>query len=126
MTYLQRINYLPNKDALSPREIEQLDRHFDAYGAEVVVNGEPVRWGEIDEVEVAVAARSRGPAGWLVKHMVMGGDKYHVAFYAGRSEFVLTNISLNMVRYVVLTAAYYAPGPLRYTGPEDIAPLTEI
>lgn len=126
MTYLQRINYLPKSDDLSEREREYLRQHFDAYGAEALVNGQPVQWTRVEEVEVAVAARSRGPSGWLVKNLVMGGDRYHVAWYSGYSEFVLPNVTLAIAKFLVLTTAYYAPGPVAYKGPEDIAPLTEI
>jgi hypothetical protein len=126
MTYLQRINYLPKSDDLSEREQDYLRAHFDAYGAEAVINGDPVEWRRVEEVEVATAARSRGPSGWLVKNLVMGGDRYHVALYAGREEFVLSNVTLKIAAFVVQTAAYYAPGPVIYTGPEGLSPLTEI
>ena len=126
MTYLQRINYQPNMDSLSEKEVNYVRQHFDAYGKEALVNGQPVRWEDINEVEVAVAARARGAAGWIVKNLIVGGDRYHVAFYAGYSEFVLPNLTWNVARYIVLNAAYYAPGPVEYKGPEDLVPLTEI
>jgi hypothetical protein len=125
MTYLQRINYRPNTDSLSQNEREYLQRHFDAYGAEIVVNGTPVPWQYIEEVEVALAARTAGPSGWLVKSL-MGGDRYHVGIYYGHQEAVFTNVTLNVAKFIVENIAYYAPGSVRYKGPEDLVPLTEI
>lgn len=126
MAYLQRINYRPNTDPLNDQEKHYLQQRFDAYGAEIVINGEAIAWQYIEEVEVAVAARATGFSGWLVKRLVMGGDRYHVAVYSGNHEAVLTNVTLNVARYIVQNIAYYAAQPVRYTGPEDLTPLTEI
>jgi hypothetical protein len=88
------------------------------------VNGEPFRWDEITEVEVAKAARAIGPAGWLVRYLVHGEERYHVAIYAGEREQIIANIPLEVVRAVLSAIAYYAPRPMPYTGPADIVPLT--
>lgn len=125
MTSLQRINYRPTDEDLSESEVEYLQRHFDAYGKEVVVDGESLSWEMIDEIEVVQAARMRGPSGWLVKNFVLG-ERYHVGIYFQRSELVLTNMTLDTAKYIVQTIAYYAPGPVNYKGPEGISPLTEI
>lgn len=126
MTYLQRINYQPNTDNLSDKERQYLQQHFDAYGAEVVINGERILWQYVEEVEVAVAARAAGPSGWLVRKLVMGGERYHVAVYFGNQEAVLSNVTLEVARYVVKNIAYFAGQPVRYIGPEDLVATTEI
>ena len=81
--------------------------------------------GQIDEVEVAKAARERGPAGWFVKKVIYAGDRYHVGVYFGQDELVLTNVTLEAANFVVQTIAYYANNAIRYTGPEGIVPVTE-
>lgn len=126
MAYLQRINYRPNTDQLSDAEKNQLAKHFDAYGAELVINGDIIPWERIEEIEVVKAARTGDLSGWLVKWLVMGGDRYHVGIYYGMREAVLTNVSLPIAEYVVKTIAYYISQPVQYTGPDDLAPLTEI
>jgi hypothetical protein len=126
MSTLQRINYRPNTDALSERERESLTSKFDAASTDVIVNGEVIPWSAIEEIEVAVAARLKGASGWIVKKFVMGGDRFHVAFYFGRQEAVLINLTLEAAAYVVKSAAYYAPRAITYTGPEGLAPLSEI
>lgn len=125
MPYLQRLDSRPTDHDLSEREREHLAKHFDAYGAEVWIDGAGVRWEHIEEIEVAVAARARGPSGWIVKRLVVGGERYHVGVYFGYSEAVLPNLTLNAARYVVQTMAYYAPNRIKFTGPDDITPLIE-
>lgn len=125
MSYIQRIDYRPSKENLTSRETNYIQEHFDAYGSEVWINGDAIRWEYIEEIEVVVAARAKGPAGWLVKNVLMGGDRYHVGVYYGYNEAVLTNMTLDTARYVVQTMAYYAPNRIKYTGPEGITPLTE-
>lgn len=126
MAHLQRINYRPNTDNLTNSEKQYLQRHFDAYGAEIVINGDAIPWQNIDEVEVAKAARASGPAGWLVKTLVMNGsDTYHLGIYFGNQEAVLTNITLNTAQYILKNIAYYAPGSVVYTGPADLVALTD-
>ena len=127
MTYLQRIDYRPTTDHLTAEEQEFLREHFMAYGAEMVVDGQPVQWEHIQEVEVVPAPRAAGPAGWLVKKLFLHGqDRYHVGVYFGAMEAVLPNITWDTARYVVETVAYYAPQPVVYKGPENLVRLTEI
>lgn len=126
MAYLQRQNAMPSEDALSSSDKEHLKKHFDVYAREVMINGEAIRWDYIEEIEVAVAARAKGPSGWLVKRMVMGGDRYHIGFYFGYNEAVLTNLTLAAAKYVLGMVAYYAPVKLKYTGPDDLVPLAEF
>jgi hypothetical protein len=126
MPYLQRLKARPDPDKLTRREVNQLARRFDPYSGEVLIEGEPIPWDKIEEIEVAKAARAEGPAGWLVKLFVYSGaDRYHVAFRYGYHEAVLINLSLQAAQYVVQSAAFYAPGPIRFTGPEGLSPLTE-
>lgn len=120
--YLQRLNVRPDPEALSPVERNALQANFDAYAGEVVVNGQPINWSKIEEVEVVKAARAAGPAGWLVKQMY-GEDRFHVGIYFGPEEAVLTNISLKAAEYVVRTIAFYAPHPVRYKGIEGLSPI---
>lgn len=126
MPYLQRINYRPNLDNVSEREQQMLMRDFDVASTDVVIFGDVVQWALIEEVEVAVAARSRGMAGWLVRNVVVAGERYHVALYFGREEKVLPNLTHAAAEYVVKTVAYYAPKKIRYTGPDGFAPTTEL
>jgi hypothetical protein len=126
MTTLQRINYHPNMDDLSDAEKQYLAGHFDAYGAELVGNGQALPWQFIEEVEVAKAARAAGAAGWLVKNLVMSGDRYHVGVYFGRQELVFSNVTWKVAQYIVKNIAFYAPQSVAYKGPEDLVPLTEI
>lgn len=110
-------------DTLTPAERDYIQQHFDPYANEVVINRDTIGWDTIEEVEVAEAARSTGPAGWLVKYLFMGGSRYHVGVYFGREEAVLTNMTLNCARYIVQMIAFYAPKRVLYNGPEDICPL---
>lgn len=124
MTYLQRSSARPIVTDLAQDVARLLAESFDAYGLEVIVNGEPLRWDEITEVEVAKAARAVGPAGWIVRHMVHGEERYHVGIYAGTREHIIPNVPLEAVRAILHALAYYAPRPIRYTGPADLVPLT--
>ncbi|MBK8134871.1 MAG: hypothetical protein KA401_00725 [Anaerolineae bacterium] len=126
MSFLQRLSYRPNLDGINERERETLTRAFDPASTDVVINGDAVQWSTIDEVEVALAARSRGAAGWFVRNLVMTGERYHVAFYFGREEQVLPNLTRVAAEYVVKTVAFYAPKQVRYTGPDGFAPTIEI
>jgi hypothetical protein len=126
MPYLQRLKVRPDPDKLSRRDARILGQRFDPYAGEVVIDGEALPWDSIEEIEVAKAARAAGPAGWLVKFLVYsGGNRYHVAFYAGAREAVLSNLTLEAARYVVQSAAYYAPRPILYSGIDSLSPLTE-
>ncbi len=127
MTTLQRIDYRPSYENLSPEEETQLRRHFSAYGAELVIDGIVIRWEHIDEVEVALAPRGNGVAGWLVKKFVLNDEqRYHLGVYFGSLEAILPNITLNMVKHVLENIAFYAPKPIRYIGPDNIVRLSEI
>ncbi|MBI5669575.1 MAG: hypothetical protein HZC41_16355 [Chloroflexi bacterium] len=124
MVYLQRLKALPSPDDLTPAEARYVQEHFDTYAGEVIVNGQAIPWNWINEVEVAKAARAAGPAGWVVRHLVHGDERYHVGLYFGQMEAVLSNVTLNIARHIVQTIAYYAPAPVRYTGPDGLTPLT--
>ena len=120
-----RIDQRPTMDGLSDEDRHTLDKRFDASAYEINVDGHRVEWAQIDEVEVAKAAREGGPAGWFVKKVIYAGDRYHVGVYFGRDELVLTNVSLEVAKFVVQTIAYYANRAIRFTGPEGIAAVTE-
>ena len=120
--YLERLKAPPDPTALSAPERSALADRFDARAAELFVEGQPIDWHGVEEVEVVRAARSRGPAGWLVRQK-MGDDRYHVGVYYGAHEAVLINVSLESARYVVQTVAYYAPNPVRYRGIEGLSPI---
>jgi len=126
MTYLQHINYHPAATHLSAEEEKYLQNHFDATSTEMLMEGQPVAWQAIEEVEVVVAPHAVGLAGWIVKNVIQrGATRYHVGVYFGKQEAVLPNITWEQAKYVVQTIAYYAPNQVQYTGPEDLVPLTE-
>ena len=125
MSHLQRLHVRPNIDELTPAEKRYVQKNFDVYAGEVIVSGQPISWTAIDEVEVAKAARTAGPSGWLVKYLVMGGERYHVGIYYGGLEAVLTNMTLNSAKYIVQTMAFYAPQSILYSGPEGLSPLVD-
>jgi hypothetical protein len=125
MPYLQRTKARPELDDLPPAEARGLHHRFDPYAGEVIVEGQSIAWNEIEEVEVALAPRAAGPAGWVVRYLVHGDQRYHVGLYFGREEAILPNVTLAVARYVVECVAFYAPQPVRFTGPDDFAPLTE-
>lgn len=125
MAYLQRLNVPPSLDDLTEAEARTIQEQFDPYAGEVIVNGQTIPWDWINEVEVVKSARAAGPAGWIVRHVVHGDERYHVGLYYGQMEAVLSNISLNLARYVVQTIAYYAPSPVIYTGPRGLTPVSE-
>lgn len=125
MIYLQRTNLRPNTYDLSSGEIQFVQQHFDPYANEVIVEGQAVRWQEIEELEVVLSPRTSGPAGWIVRHLVHGDERYHVGLYFGRYEAVVPNVTLNVARYIVQCVAYYAPLPVRYRGVEGLSPTYE-
>jgi hypothetical protein len=126
MTYMVPASTAPKEDDLTPDDVRYLRNHMNTTNFEIVVEGQSIAWDKIDELEVAVAARQKSPAGWLVKNMIYGGqERYHVGIYSGRSEAVLPNLSIAAAKYVVQTVAYYARTRIRYTGPEGITPITE-
>ncbi len=126
MPYLQRLKARPDPNKLAPGEVNQLMQRFDPYAGDVMVEGESIHWDNIEEIEVAQAARAIGPAGWLVRFFVYSGhQRYHVAFYYGNREAVLSNLSLEAAQYVVQATAFYSPHPIRYAGPDGLSPLIE-
>ena len=127
MPYLQRNRNYPSTDELSPHDLRHVTDHFATYGSELMVDGEVIQWGAIEEVEVARAPGVMGAVGWLVKQLTRGGseERYHVAMYYGFREAVLHDITLEEARYLLNAVAYYAPHPVRYSGPLDIVPITE-
>jgi hypothetical protein len=65
--------------------------------------------------------------GWFVKRFILKNiERYHVGIYYGAHEAVLPNITWDTARHVVETIAFYAPQPVKYTGPEGLVKLTEI
>lgn len=122
--YLQRLKVRPDADALSASERSHVNTHFDPYAGEVVINGEPIDWRDIEEIEVARAARANGPDGWLVRQMY-GDDRYHVGVYYGAYEAILTNLTLKSAEYVVRTIAFYAPQSIRYNGIKGLSPVEQ-
>ncbi|MBI1257069.1 MAG: hypothetical protein GC204_06335 [Chloroflexi bacterium] len=125
MVNLARVERRPNMEGLSDEDRRTLDKRFDANAWEINIEGGRAEWGVIDEVEVAKAARERGPAGWFVKKVIFAGDRYHVGVYFGNEELVLTNVTLEAAKFVVETIAYYANNVIRYKGPEDLVPVAE-
>jgi hypothetical protein len=123
--YLQRLKVPPNPEALTPGEARYVHDHFDAYAGEVIVNRQPIPWDAVETVEVARAARASGPAGWVVRYLVHGNERFHVGLYFGTREAVLPNVTLNVARYIVQAVAYHAPSPVIYTGPDGLSPLKE-
>lgn len=125
MPYLKRLKARPAPDELSPAEARYVLSAFDVYAGEVLIHDESFRWDEITEIEVAKAARYGGLAGWLVRYLVHGDERYHLGIYAGHREAVLPNITLNAARYVVQMVAYYAPVAVQYSGVEGLSPLVD-
>ena len=123
--YLQRLNVRPNIEDLTEAEARFVQSHFDPYAAEVIINDETIAWNEIGEVEVAQAPRVAGPAGWIVRHLIHGDERYHVGIYFGHNEAVLPNVSLSIAQFIVKSVAFYAPQPIRYTGPEGLFTLAD-
>lgn len=127
MTYLARINYRPNTANMTPTDEKFLTNRFDAYGAEMIFSGEPIAWNLIDEVEVVVAPRASGAAGWLVKRFFLNNEtRYHIGVYFGNREAVMPNITWDVAKYIVESIAFYAPQQIRYSGPEGLARISEI
>ena len=127
MAYLQRIDYRPSEANLTEWEQEQLAKHVQLYGSEIVIHGEPVRWEHVEEVEIAPAPRAAGFGGWFVKRFILHNEqRYHIGLYFGSREAVMPNITLNLARHITEMVAYYAPNPVQYTGPEEIVLLSEI
>ena len=126
MFYVVPLSNAPKEDKLTPEDTQFLRSHFSVTNYEVVVDNQGIEWNKIDEIEVAKAARAAGPAGWLIKNALYGGqDRYHVGIYSGRYELVLPNLSFDAASYVVQTLAYYARTRIPYKGPEGITVTAE-
>jgi hypothetical protein len=123
--YLHRLKVRPSLEDLTEAEARFVRSHFDPYAGEVVINGETIAWNEIEEIEVAQAPRVAGPAGWIVRHLIHGDERYHVGIYFGRNEAVLPNVSLNIAQFIVKFVAFCAPQPVRYSGPEGLFTLAD-
>jgi len=124
MPNLARVERRPDMDALTDEDRRTLDKRFDANAWEINIDGRRAEWGAIDEVEVAKAARERGPAGWFVKKIIYAGERYHIGIYFGSEELVLTNVTLEAARFVVQTIAYYANNVIRYKGLDGLVAVT--
>ena len=125
MVFLQRIKARPSLEDLTPGEARFIHQAFDPYAGEVLVDGQTLAWNEIEEVEVAVSPRTAGPAGWMVRYLVHGNERYHVGLYFGRGEAIVPNVTLNVACYVVQCVAFFAPLPVRYTGPDGLSPIVD-
>jgi len=124
MPYLLRPLSKPRLEGLSPADQRVIQQHFDANSVEINIDGQFLEYGRIDSIEVAVAARTRNPAGWFVRNVVYGGEpRYHIGIYYGRHELVLTNLTRDAVQYVTGVIAFYARNRIKYSGPEDIIPI---
>jgi hypothetical protein len=120
---LKRSNARPDPGDLNPAEARLVLDAFDVYAGEVLVYGRSLPWDVLTEVQVVKAARYSGLAGWLVRNVIHGEDRYHVGLYTTLREYVLPNVTLAIARYVVETIAYHAPAPVHYRGIADISPL---
>ncbi len=125
MAYLVRLGKAPSTNDLTQEEIAHINRVFDVTPQTVTLNGVTFPWEEVTEIETALAARTKNPAGWFVKKVIFGGERYHVAIYAGRYEAVLPNTSRKIIEHIVQTIAYYAPRKIPYSGVEGISPVSE-
>lgn len=121
MSYLPQLTHRPQIESLSEKDAAYIRKHFDANNAFLTVNRREIELHHIDEVEVAVAARQKSPAGWFVSKILFGGDeRFHVGIYFGRAEEVLPNINRTLAEYIVRNIAFYARHNIQYKGPEDI------
>jgi len=116
----------PHENDLNDSDKRNLLDHFETTNYEIVVDGSGIDWEKIDEVEVVVASRDKGPSGWFIRNIYFGGqERYHVGVYSGRNELVLPNLSLPAARYVVRIIAYYLRNRVKYHGPTDFIATVE-
>lgn len=116
----------PQEYDLSESDKRNLLAHFETTNYELVVDGDGLDWEKIDEVEVVIASRDKGPSGWFIRNIYFGGqDRYHVGVYSGRNELVLPNLTLPAAKYVVRTIAYYLRKRVKYQGPDDFVATVE-
>lgn len=127
MSYLKHLPYRPKPDELTIAEAEYLLSHFEIAANEVVINqNQIINWRSIEEVEVAPAPRINGAAGWLLRFLAYNNvERYHIGIYYGPMEAVLTNVSLEVVKYVLRMIAYYVPQRVLYTGPDGLTLLED-
>jgi hypothetical protein len=124
MPFLQRLTERPSADDLTERESQFIREHFDMQAGEVFVDGTPVVWDQIDEIEVVKAPSVSGFMGVLTRQIV-GDDRYHIGIYFSRHyEAVMPNVPFNIARHIVQEIAFYAPNPVRYKGIEGLSPVT--
>jgi hypothetical protein len=123
MVYLVRPDESPKREHLSSSAQRYLEAHFAVHPAGLTVNGQFLRWRDIDAVEVVQAARQRTLAGWFVRTVLYQEERYHVGIYFGHAENVLTNVPLDVAKFVVASIAYNMQTPIRYTGIADIVAL---
>jgi hypothetical protein len=126
-TYIARPLSRPRLETLSPADVRFIEAHFHADSVEMTIDDQIIEYSLINEIEVAVAARQRSPAGCFVKKILYGGDeRFHVAvYYAKHHEAVLPNLSKAAAQYVLGNIAFYSRNPIRYKGPEDFIATTE-
>lgn len=125
MAYLVRLQSRPSLKSLSEEERKTIERHFEIDAHQVSINGSALELDRVDEIEIVKAARANSPAGWVVKNLLYGGERYHIGIYAGREELVLPNITLEVARYIAGNIAFFARNPVRYKGLDDVVPVTE-
>ncbi len=124
--YLLPSSTAPRENDLNDSDKHNLLDHFETTNYEIVVDGSGIDWEKIDEVEVVVASRDKGPSGWFIRNIYFGGqERYHVGVYSGRNELVLPNLSLPAAKYVVRIIAYYLRNRVKYHGPTDFAATIE-
>lgn len=125
MQYLARTKAPPRLETLTEADQRYVQTHFDAHPAELTVQGEVIRWQDIDEVEVARAARQRTLAGWIVRNVVYAQERYHVGIYCGTRELVMTNVTLEVARFAIQSIAHYMQVPIKYSGIEGMSAVVE-
>jgi hypothetical protein len=125
MPYLIRQAARPLLENLPEADRYALEGKFDPQAYDLIINGRTLPWQNIEEVEVAKAARQNTPAGWFVRHIVYTEDRYHVGIYFGSDEEVLPNLKLHLAQFVVQSIAHYLQKPIKYTGVEGLSPVSD-
>jgi hypothetical protein len=125
MAYLVRLQSRPSLKSLSEEEQKIIERHFEIDARQVSIDGRAFELDRVDEIEIVKAARANSPAGWVVKNLLYGGERYHIGIYAGREELVLPNITLEVARYIAENIAFFARNPVRYKGLDNVVQVTE-
>lgn len=125
MQYLERLETRPRLSELDEADRKIIEARVKIDRNDIAIDGQRFELHKVDHVEVAVAARQSSPAGWLVKKVLYGGDRYHVGVYSGREEMIVTNISLAAATYIVQSVAHFAGVNIRYSGVEGVTPVYE-